>query len=162
MFCFFHTCTECARDRDLYKLVSWGKFVNKILFSTIYNTLYLTLGHHELAVILCSCLNFFSVINSLIVLAMSKKPKKTRGSVFLCMKVTIPGTPGMILEKLLPELLNKWASCDFLVIGSDLATRLDSFATNNLFWLSWGQFHQRSTCSFCANSLMPVKYKPKT
>ncbi len=24
------------------------------------------------------------------------------------------------------------------------------------------QFHQRSTCSFCANSLAPVKYKPKT
>jgi hypothetical protein len=27
---------------------------------------------------------------------------------------------------------------------------------------SWGQFHQRSTRSFCANSLAPVKYKPKT
>ncbi len=26
---------------------------------------------------------------------------------------------------------------------------------------SWGQFHQRSTLSFCANSLVPVKYKPK-
>ncbi len=24
------------------------------------------------------------------------------------------------------------------------------------------QFHQQSTCSFCANSLAPVKYKPKT
>jgi hypothetical protein len=28
--------TECARDCDLYKLVSCGKFVNDILFSTIY------------------------------------------------------------------------------------------------------------------------------
>jgi hypothetical protein len=25
-----------------------------------------------------------------------------------------------------------------------------------------GQFHQHSTPSFCANSLAPVKYKPKT
>jgi hypothetical protein len=26
----------------------------------------------------------------------------------------------------------------------------------------WVQFNQRSTRSFCANSLAPVKYKPKT
>ncbi len=43
--------TEYARDRDLYKLVSYGKFVNDILFSTLYKTHYLTLGHHSLAVI---------------------------------------------------------------------------------------------------------------
>ncbi len=30
------------------------------------------------------------------------------------------------------------------------------------FNVSWGQFHQRSTHSFCANSFVPVKYKPKT
>ncbi len=51
--------TECARDRDLYKLISCGKFVNDILFSTIYKTHYLTLGHYALAVILCLCLHFF-------------------------------------------------------------------------------------------------------
>jgi hypothetical protein len=51
--------TECARDRDLYKLISCGKFVNYILFSTIYKTHYLTLGHHALAVILSLCLIFF-------------------------------------------------------------------------------------------------------
>ncbi len=51
--------TECDRDCDLYKLVSCGKFVKYILFSTIYKTHYLTLGHHALAVILCLCLNFF-------------------------------------------------------------------------------------------------------
>ncbi len=32
--------TECARDRDLYELVSCGKFVNDILSSTIYKTLW--------------------------------------------------------------------------------------------------------------------------
>jgi hypothetical protein len=53
--------TECARDYDLYKLVSCGKFVNDILFSTIYKTHYLTLGHHDLAVILCLYLNFFEL-----------------------------------------------------------------------------------------------------
>jgi hypothetical protein len=50
--------TEC--DRDPYKLVSCGKFVNDILFSIIYKTHYLTLGHHALAVILFLCLIFFS------------------------------------------------------------------------------------------------------
>jgi hypothetical protein len=68
--------TECARDRDLYNLVSFGKFVNDILFSTIYKTHYLTLGHHALAVILCLCVRFFWVISSLIVLTKPKKPKK--------------------------------------------------------------------------------------
>ncbi len=53
--------TECAKDCDLYKSVSYGKFVNDILFSTLYKTHYLTLGHHALAVILCSCLNFFEL-----------------------------------------------------------------------------------------------------
>jgi hypothetical protein len=38
---------KCAKDRDLYKLVSCCKFF------------LLTLGHHALAVILCLCLNFF-------------------------------------------------------------------------------------------------------
>ncbi len=39
-----------------------GKFVNDILFRTIYKSyLYLTLGHHALAVILRSCLNFFEL-----------------------------------------------------------------------------------------------------
>jgi hypothetical protein len=33
-FCFKYT--ECARDHDLYKLISCGKFVNDVLFSTIY------------------------------------------------------------------------------------------------------------------------------
>jgi hypothetical protein len=51
--------TECARDCDLYKLVSCYKFVNEILFCIIYKTLYLTWGHHALGVILCLCLNFF-------------------------------------------------------------------------------------------------------
>ncbi len=51
--------TECARDRDLYELVSCCKFVNEILFCVIYKTLYLTWGHHALGVILCLCLNFF-------------------------------------------------------------------------------------------------------
>jgi hypothetical protein len=50
---------KCARDCDLYKLVSCGKFVNDILFSTIYKTHYLTLGHLALTVILCLCLDFF-------------------------------------------------------------------------------------------------------
>jgi hypothetical protein len=53
--------TGCARDRDLYKLVSCGKFVNEILFCIIYKTLYLTLGHHALGGILCSCLNLFEL-----------------------------------------------------------------------------------------------------
>jgi hypothetical protein len=51
--------TGRARDRDLYKLVSCGRFVNETLFCIIFKTLYLTLGHHALAVILCLCLNFF-------------------------------------------------------------------------------------------------------
>ncbi len=63
---------------------------------TIYKTHYHTLGHHALAVILCSCLNLFWVINSLIVLTKPNKPKKIRGSIFLTMKVTIPGTPSII------------------------------------------------------------------
>ncbi len=45
----------------LYKLVSCGKFVNDLLFSTIYKTYYLTLGHHALVVILCLCLYFFEL-----------------------------------------------------------------------------------------------------
>ncbi len=49
-----------TRDCDLYKFVSCGKFVNDILFITIYKTHYLTLEHHALAVTLCLCLNFFS------------------------------------------------------------------------------------------------------
>jgi hypothetical protein len=53
--------TECARDCDLYKLISCGKFVNDVLFSTIYKTHYLTLGHYALAVILSLCLNFFEL-----------------------------------------------------------------------------------------------------
>ncbi len=33
---FLHdNATECVRDRDLYKLVSYGKFVNDILFITL-------------------------------------------------------------------------------------------------------------------------------
>ncbi len=68
--------TDCAKDHDLYKLVSCGRFVNDILFSTIYKTHYITLGYHELSVILCSYLNFFWVINSLIFLTKPKKPKK--------------------------------------------------------------------------------------
>ncbi len=74
----YFVSTECARDCDLYKLVSCGKFVNDIIFSTIYKTHYLTLGHHALALILCSYLNFFelSTCNSLIVLTKPKKPKK--------------------------------------------------------------------------------------
>ncbi len=36
--------TECARDRELYELVSCRKFVNEILFCIIYKTLYLTWG----------------------------------------------------------------------------------------------------------------------
>ncbi len=73
---------ECARGRDLYKLVSCGKFVNGILFSTIYKTHYLTLSHHALAVILCFRVNFFWVINSLIVLTKPKKPKKSEVQYF--------------------------------------------------------------------------------
>jgi len=53
--------TECARDCDLYELVSCCKFVNEILFCIIYKTLYLTWGHHALGVILCLCLNFFEL-----------------------------------------------------------------------------------------------------
>ncbi len=53
--------TECARDRDLYELVSCCKFVNEILFCDIYKTLYLTWGHLALGVILCLCLNFFEL-----------------------------------------------------------------------------------------------------
>ncbi len=91
--------TEFARDCDLYNLVSCGKFLlNDILFSTIYKTQYLTLGHHALAVILCLCLNFFGVINSLIVLTKPKKPKKSGVWYFFSFKVTIPDTPGIILE----------------------------------------------------------------
>ncbi len=76
--------TECARDRDLYKLVSCGKFVNDILLNTIFKTHYLTLGHHAQAEILCSCLNFFWAINSLIVLTKTKKPKKL-GVQYFCL-----------------------------------------------------------------------------
>ncbi len=68
--------TECARDRDLHKFESFGKFVNEKLFCIIYKTLYLALGHHALAGILCLCLNFLRVINSWIVLTKSKKPEK--------------------------------------------------------------------------------------
>jgi hypothetical protein len=53
--------TECARDRDLYELVSCCKIENVILFCIIYKTLYLTWGHHALGVILCLCLNFFEL-----------------------------------------------------------------------------------------------------
>jgi hypothetical protein len=53
--------TKCARDHDLYKLVSCGKFVNDILFSTIHKTHYLTLRHDALDFILCLCLNFFEL-----------------------------------------------------------------------------------------------------
>ncbi len=60
----------------IYELVSCDKFVNDILFRTIYKTHYLTSGHRALAVILCLCLTFFGVINSLIVLTKPKKPKK--------------------------------------------------------------------------------------
>jgi hypothetical protein len=55
----FELDTECARDRDLYRLISFGKFVNDILFSNVYKIHHLTLGHHALAVILSSYLNFF-------------------------------------------------------------------------------------------------------
>ncbi len=73
---FSDTSTECARDRDLHKFESYGKFVNEKLFCIIYKTLYLTLGHHALSGILCLCLNFLWVINCWIVLTKSKKPKK--------------------------------------------------------------------------------------
>jgi hypothetical protein len=79
-----HKSTECARDRDLYKLVSCRKFVNEILFCNIYKTLYLTLGHHALGVILCLCLNLFWVINSWIVFAKPKKLKKL-GARYFCL-----------------------------------------------------------------------------
>jgi hypothetical protein len=49
--------TECARDLDLYELVSCRKFENEI----VYKTLYLTWGHHALGVILCLYLNFFEL-----------------------------------------------------------------------------------------------------
>ncbi len=48
----FSLTTECARDPDLYNLVSCGKFVNDILFSTFYKTHYLTLGHPAISVTL--------------------------------------------------------------------------------------------------------------
>ena len=54
-------CTECARDPDLYELVSCSKFVNEILFCVICKTLYLTWGHPALGVILWLCLNFFEL-----------------------------------------------------------------------------------------------------
>jgi hypothetical protein len=41
-FIVFLFTTECARDRDLYELVSCHKFVNEILFCIIYKTLCLT------------------------------------------------------------------------------------------------------------------------
>jgi hypothetical protein len=53
--------TECAKDRDLHKFESFGKFVNEKLFCIIYKTLYLTLGHHALAGILSLCLDFFEL-----------------------------------------------------------------------------------------------------
>jgi hypothetical protein len=40
--------TECERDSDLYKLISCGKFVNDILFSTFYKTHHLTSCDFEL------------------------------------------------------------------------------------------------------------------
>ncbi len=57
-------------------LKAMAKLWMKNFFCIIYKTLYLTLGHHALARILCLCLNFFWVINSWIVLTKSKKPKK--------------------------------------------------------------------------------------
>ncbi len=76
-----NTHTECA---NLYKLVGCSKFVNEILSCIIYKTVYLTLRHHALAVILSSCLNFFWVINSLIVLIQPKKPDKL-GVQYFCL-----------------------------------------------------------------------------
>jgi hypothetical protein len=61
LFFIINNHTECARDRDLYELVSCRRFVNEILFCNIYKTLYLTLGRHALGVILCLCLNFLEL-----------------------------------------------------------------------------------------------------
>ncbi len=76
--------TECARDRDLYELVSCHKFVNEKFFCKIYKTLYLTLGHHAPDVILCLCLKFFWAINSWNVFAKPKKLKKL-GVQYFCL-----------------------------------------------------------------------------
>jgi hypothetical protein len=58
-FVTFRNDTECARDRDLHEFEIYGKVVNEKLFCIVYKTLYLTLGHHALAGILCLCLDFF-------------------------------------------------------------------------------------------------------
>ncbi len=47
-----------ARDRDLYKLGSCGKFVNEFFFVSFIKH-HLTLGHHALGGFVCSCLNCF-------------------------------------------------------------------------------------------------------
>ncbi len=92
------SATECARNCDLYELVSCHKFVNEKLFSIIYKTLHLTWGHHALGVILCLCLNFFWVISSWIVFAKPYKLKKLGVQYFClwgsgCARVC-QGTPG--------------------------------------------------------------------
>jgi len=45
-----------------------------------------------------------------------------------------------------------------------LERNLVSVFSDQLFCICifWAQFHQHSTCSFCASRLTPVKYKPKT
>jgi hypothetical protein len=48
------------------------------------------------------------------------------------------------------------------VTGSSLLLLLWRQKRRPIVTVSRGQFHQRYTRSFCANSLAPVKYKPKT
>ncbi len=91
---FFTFDTECARDPDLYELVSCRKFVDEILFCAIYKTLYFTWGHHALGVILCLCFNYFE-LSTAELFFQSQSSLKIRGSIFLSMKVRIPGTPGI-------------------------------------------------------------------
>jgi hypothetical protein len=87
--------TECAIDCDLYELVSCHKFVYEILFCVVYKTLCLTLRHHALGVILCLCLNFFE-LSTAELFFQSQRSLKNRSSIFLSMKVRIPGTPDTV------------------------------------------------------------------
>jgi hypothetical protein len=53
------------------------------------------------------------------------------------------------------NFLQKYKKIFFVVIISPLVCALMHRVN------SWAQFHQCSTRSFCANSIAPVKYKPK-
>ncbi len=77
-------------------------------FGVIYKTIYLTLGHNALAVpvpvpvplFFLFFIYFFLSYQQLNCFDKVKEAYKIRGSIFLCMKVTIPGTPGISMFRI--------------------------------------------------------------